>query len=157
MLTKATETELARVAAAVNDFRALWASFTPPFHAAFAGDPVDIRALDYLDYESLAYPPGGYESAALVWGNVLATCVGFEWATSAGGDLLLRLEEPGYRLVVWPFARVFEAQCRTSPQDGKYNRLTARVAAECLTDPYGSAEVEARLNRLLTDVGGPDS
>ena len=65
----ATEDDLAEVERAADEFRSAWASRrSMPFPAPFDGGPGDVRALDYLDYESLAYPPGGVAAAAAVGG-----------------------------------------------------------------------------------------
>ena len=151
----ATEDDLAEVERAAGEFRSLWASLRAmPFAAPFDGGPGDIRALDYLDYESLAYPAGGVAAAALVWGRVLASGAGLAWARCNLGGLWLRAEEPGGMVVVWPLARVAEAQARSNPQDGKYAALTARVLAECLDGYYGAGAVSERMERLLAEVTG---
>ena len=52
----ATLHELQAVRAALDDFRAHWASISPIFACPFEGTIADIDALDYLDYEGLRYP-----------------------------------------------------------------------------------------------------
>ncbi|AWM37561.1 hypothetical protein GobsT_44510 [Gemmata obscuriglobus] len=150
-----TDGDLADIERAADEFRSLWGSLRAmPFPAPFDGGLGDIRALDYLDYESLAYPPGGLPAAALVWGRVLARQSGLAWARCSVGGLWLRAGEPGGQLAVWPLARVAEAQARSNPQDGKYAMLIERVLAECLDGYYGVGEVSERLERLRVQLAG---
>src|SRR5688572_20095250 len=132
-LFPANDDDLAPVAAARAEFRAHWRSFhNMPFACPFDGGDDDVRALDYLDYEGLAYPKSDIEGAALVWGNVLATQAGMRWALSYRGDLVLTLDGPGNRITVCPLARVLESQERSLPQFGRYRWLLEQVASDCL-------------------------
>lgn len=118
----ATAAQLVPVAQALEEFRAHWQSFRAmPSPGAFAGGLEDIEALDYLDYEGLGYPSSGLDGAALIWGNVLVQNLGLVWVTDYNGNLLLTQDSPGRHITLWPFARVLEAQERSSPQFDKYS------------------------------------
>ncbi|WZO97492.1 hypothetical protein EP7_004528 [Isosphaeraceae bacterium EP7] len=154
--TPATQDDLAGVDRAAAEFCALWESLRsmPWFGEPFGGGLGDIRALDYLDYEGIGYPPGGVSAAALVWGRVLARQTGLEWARCSLGGLWLWSDVSNGGLAVWPLARVGEAQARFFPQFGKYAALTERVLGECLEVYSGSGEIEGRLERLRADLVG---
>src|SRR4051812_44789444 len=63
--------DLEAVTAAARVYRDGWASIRPPFPAAFDGSIVDVRALDYINYEGIDVPGGGIGPAAMVCGEVL--------------------------------------------------------------------------------------
>jgi len=149
-LRLASAAECSGVASAVRAFRDHWASFPTLWECPFAGTPEDIRALDYLRYEGLGYPDLGFAGAALVWGNVLATSGPFRWrADDSTGYLVLSpgREEPTTP-IVWPYGRVFESELRGPVT---FQRLTARVVAECLELSGLDREEEARLVSLVDE------
>jgi hypothetical protein len=105
----ATLQELEAIRAALAEFRAHWESIRPIFPCSFEGTGADIDALDDLDYEGLRYPPSGQAGAALVWGNVVASQLPFNWSFDDEiGGLVLRSNKRG--LSIWPFGRIYESQ-----------------------------------------------
>jgi|GEM_PF-2481999 len=111
--TPASDTKLTAVKNACREFYTHWCSFSnTPFTCEFAGALEDVDALDYLDYEGLHYPVSGLNGAALVWGHVLERQFGMSWSVGDNGELFLTHGEPGHRIIIWPYARVLEAQGR---------------------------------------------
>ncbi len=139
----ATEAQLLEVRRALDEFRVHWQSFrTMPPLCEFSGTLEDIRALDYLDYEGLGYPPSDISGAALVWGNVLACQLEMSWVSDCDGHLLLSHDASDSRIVVWPYARVLEVQERSLPKFEKYAWILESVIRDCLE--YGSLSERAR-------------
>jgi hypothetical protein len=133
--------------------RAHWESIRPIFPCAFDGTGVDIDALDYLDYEGLRYPDSGQAGASLIWGNVIATQMPFNWFFDDDlGSLVLRSRERG--LTVWPFGRVYESQRSAETQFDKYRRLLEWVVLQSLGLHLLQDEDRPRSLALL---GGEDS
>ncbi len=152
-LRPATPRDLEAVQAARDAFRAHWESIRPIFPCAFDGTGVDIDALDYLDYEGLRYPVSGQAGASLIWGNVIATQMPFNWLFDDDlGSLVLRSRERGF--TVWPFGRVYESQRSAETQFDKYRRLLEWVILQSLGLHLLGDEDRLRLLALL---GGEDS
>ena len=156
MLTfEATDDALLRVMLACDAYRNHWAKFRAmPYAPTFDGAIDDIRALDYLAYE-LDYPRGDIEDPALVWGNVLARQLGFRWACSFRGDLLLVQGEPkeyAMRAAIWPFARLLEADAGGIPTHETFGWMTRQVVASCLAN-NPEPRFEAQLRRLGDEFG----
>lgn len=140
----ASEVQLSEVQKALDEFRAHWHSFSSkPLFGGFNGTLEDVRALDYLDYEGLGYPPSGISGASLVWGNVLACHLAMSWVTDSDGHLLLRHDVPGSYITVWPYARVLEVQERSQPQFQKYAWILKGVIRDLLE--YGDLPDCARV------------
>jgi hypothetical protein len=142
LTSPASETQLQQVRRALDEFRTHWHTFLgmPP-KGNFAGTLEDVRALDYLHYEGLGYPPSGVHGAALVWGNVLACQLEMRWATDSQSNLLLTTGHDAFRITVWPYARVFEVQERSLPQFERYFWLLEGVIRDCLD--YGDLSERA--------------
>ena len=132
---RASEKQMLAIKQAQAEFRESWSRIRqPPFAAEFSGDPQDIDALDFLDYEGIGYPTCGLEGAAIVWGEVLRKAVGLQWVVSTRGDFMLANVCVYPRMLVWPFARLFELRHRSTPQFGKYGWAMEQVVVECLLD-----------------------
>ncbi len=146
----ATQHELQAVRAAVDEFRAHWASIRPIFPCSFEGTIADIDALDYLDYEGLRYPGSGQAGAALVWGNVVASQLPFRWSFDDEiGGLILQSRER--ELTIWPFGRVYESQRSAETQFAKYRRLLEWVILQSLGLDLLDENEKSRLLGLLED------
>ena len=152
-LRNATPEELGAVESAVLEFRQCWAARRPPYPCPFEGTREDIGALDYMDYE-LGFPASGLFGAALVWGNVLQRCGPFRWLISDRGDYLLGgVEHEWPRLILWPFARLFEADNSSVPQFGKYHWLTEKAVVDCLAHGLGVEGARKLLSLLDLEQG----
>lgn len=146
----ATDDDLLRVMLACDALRQHWAKFRAmPYEGKFEGEVKDIRAIDYLAYEGLDFRKGEEPEVALVWGNVLAHQVGFDWHCSYRGDLVLVWGEPGedrYEAAIWPTARVLEARIRGGiPTSEFFAWLTRRLIAGCLDQSSNPKFVSALL------------
>ncbi len=146
----AADRDLAAIERAAAEFRAHWSRIRPPFPNSFGGDSKDIDALDFLDYEGIGYPACGDEGAALIWGEVLRKAVGLRWVISYRGDYMLSSSDEDWpRMLIWPFARLFELQHRSVPQFGKYGWAMEQVVVDFIIN--GAAEdLKPRLFSLVS-------
>ncbi|HWE36326.1 MAG TPA: hypothetical protein VG406_07110 [Isosphaeraceae bacterium] len=147
-----TPDQLAAVMAAARLYRDRWASIRPPFPAAFDGSLADVRALDYLGYESIDVPGGGIEPAAMVCGEVLRRAADLEWVISYRGDWFVASGDEALRAIaICPLARLHEIECGGRPGAGMYTWFIQKAAFDCLLLLEGEEERGAR--ELLEDGG----
>jgi hypothetical protein len=129
-------------------FREKWASIRPPFPAAFDGTITDVRAIDYLQYEGITFPPCGAEGAALVCGEVVRRVAALEWVIAYTGDWFVATAEDEWpSIAICPVDRLYELEFSGTPQFGRYKAFVARAAMDCL--PYPSAKTESALRELV--------
>src|SRR5688500_18677134 len=152
----ASAEQLAAVEKAAGEFRRIWNGIELPFSTSFTGEMTDVRAMDYIDYESLGTPACGIEGAALVWGEVLRQLFGMQWVISYRGDYMLAFPEDDWpSVVIWPFARLLELTVASTPQLGKYGWAMERAILDVMTTVGLSDEQEQRLSQIIdgADVG----
>ncbi|MDB5318494.1 MAG: hypothetical protein JWN40_125 [Phycisphaerales bacterium] len=145
--------ELAAVKDATTAFRQTWASIRPPWPAPFDGTITDVRAIDYMQYEGIQFPPCGIEGAALICGEVVRRVASLEWIIAYTGQWFIATEEddwPG--IVICPVSRVYELEFSGTPQFGRYGLFAARAAMDCL--PYARPEAQGALRALIDLVEG---
>ncbi|MDB5330221.1 MAG: hypothetical protein JWP03_1372 [Phycisphaerales bacterium] len=144
---------LTAVEQAQAEFRNVWNQLKPPpFAAPFTGEAVDIRAMDYLDYEGIDDPPCGIEGAALVWGEVLRRAADMRWVMSYRGDLMLASSDES--MLMCPFPRVFEVKRRSIPQFGKYQWAMEQAIVELIVCDRGEELIRRLLSRIPPDEDG---
>ena len=137
--------DAAQIGAATAAFRDLWASIRPPWPHAFDGTLADVRAIDYLHYEGITFPPCGIEGAALVCGEVLRRAAGLRWMSSYRGDWFVASDE----VAVCPVVRVQEIYFTGTPQFGRFSWFLARAAVDCL--PFTDGATQEAVRQLVLD------
>ena len=139
----ATPGELAKVADAAAEYRAVWETMrVPPWPAAFDGTSTDVRSLDYLQYEGFRDPPCGLEGAALVCGEVLRRAAGARWVISHQADWFVASEpsDPA-QVLVCPLGRLWELAYAGVPQHGRHRLWLLRTVIDWVgLLPTGTAE-----------------
>ena len=109
MYRDATEDDLKPLRDAAEQFRRLWQGLpgtSAPLE--FRGSPGDVNALDYLEYEGIAFPSCGMEGAAMIWGEVVGL-LDFKWVVNDRGEFLLATKvEDEPQKMIFPWARVIE-------------------------------------------------
>ncbi len=121
--------ELARIENATLAFCDLWARIKPPWPHNFDGTYEDVRAIDYLDYEGVAFPDCGIEGAALVCGEVLRRAANLQWKSDYCGDWYIT---SSYGIAICPVTRVHEFFYAGIPQFGKFLWFVSQAALDCL-------------------------
>jgi len=144
--------DLVAVTATLQSFRERWASIRRPFPAEFDGKIADVHALDYMEYEGIAFPGPGIEGSAMVCGEVIRRAADLEWVISYRGDWFVASREESWRTIaICPLARMHEIECGGAPQFGKHLWFVQRAAVECLL--LCGPEREPMFRKLL-DEGG---
>ena len=126
-------------------YRAMWVGLKQVPPRRFAGDPEDINALDFIDYEA-GHHPQGLAGAAIIWGGVLAGA-GLSWAVGEGSQLFLvdTIDTPW--ATINPYARVAEINC-SAPQFGKYSWALEEAVLHVCSLPIAE-HLAQRLGALL--------
>jgi hypothetical protein len=127
------EAELVAIGRAACAFREAWGRVTsPPFAAAFDFTRRDVEAIDYMDYEGLAFPECGTDGAVLIVAEVVRRAAGVGWFMSYRGEWVLAEKGDFGGVAVAPRARFHEYECGRGTQDGNYLDLMAELALECV-------------------------
>lgn len=148
----ASDEELKRLGDAVKALKSYWRQMEGVSKTTFEGDITDIVALDYLDYEGIGYPGTDIEGASLVWGEVIRRNVGLKWVVTYRSDLMLSTPDDDWpKMVIWPFARIFELHQRDFPQFGKFQWALEQVIVDCLASSYPIDDQERLVTLLRAD------
>jgi hypothetical protein len=140
--------ELTDFTAPLQTFREKWSSIQPPFPASFDGQIADVLALDYMEYEGIAFPQAKVKASAMVCGEVLRRAAGLEWVISYRDDWFVASpEECVPALAICPLARLHELECGRAPQSGAHLWVVQRAAFECLM--HCGPEREPMIRELL--------
>ena len=159
--------ELEAFTAPLEAFREKWSSINAPFPAFFDGQLVDVRALDYVNYEGIDFPGASVEArrdglrrshSPRGWPGV------GDQLSRLGSSLRTRKAYPPSRSAPW---LVCTSSNAAGPQFGKHLWLVQQAAFECLLicdrgqEPSiralldGNAEYLERVDKTLEALRNP--
>ena len=117
-----TPPELDQIARTRQAYRAMWTKLRNVPERIFEGEPKDIAALNFIDYEAGSHPDGAV-GAAIIFGSVLVKTGLFAWAVAEDGQFALTTTCDYPRVTILPYARLVEIDGSSWPSPSTANRF----------------------------------
>lgn len=97
----------------------------------FDGSGDDLDMLNYCEYE-LGYPDKTYDSAAIIWGNVIEKNTKLKWGEDELGNIYLYSEYPRFSINVKAYVHERINSDFSEFDCGSFSFLTEKIAIEML-------------------------